>query len=133
MEFLGIGPLELVFILIIMLIVIGPNDMARSMRSLGRSLNRLYRSEAWRALTDASRNLRNLPNRLAREAALEELDALHREVDTPQREGRHVARQGIDEGLRAWIEPPQEETSIRPPQASERDGQDPAPGPSEVD
>ncbi len=74
MEILGVGPLELLFIVIIALIVLGPRDLAKSARSAGRYLNRLYRSDAWRSITRASRDLRDLPNRLAREAALEDLD-----------------------------------------------------------
>jgi sec-independent protein translocase protein TatB len=74
MEILGVGPLEVLFIVIIALIVLGPRDLAKSARAAGRYLNRLYRSEAWRSITRASRDLRDLPNRLAREAALEDLD-----------------------------------------------------------
>ena len=80
MEFLGIGPLELLVILLIALIAVGPRDLGKAARSTGRLLNRLYRSEAWATLTDASRNIRALPNRLAREAALEELDQTRREM-----------------------------------------------------
>jgi len=80
MEILGIGPLEAIFIVLIALIAIGPRDLGTSARSLGRTLNRVYRSEAWHSLTQASRNLRGLPNRLAREAALEQLDQVRREL-----------------------------------------------------
>ena len=81
MNFLGIGPLELIFILLIAIIVVGPRDLSKTARTLGQYLNRLYRSEAWRTLTDASRTLRTLPNRLAREAALEELDEVGRSME----------------------------------------------------
>jgi Sec-independent protein translocase protein TatA len=80
MEILGIGPLEAIFIVLIALIAIGPRDLGTTARSLGRTLNRVYRSEAWHSLSQASRNLRGLPNRLAREAALEELDQIRREL-----------------------------------------------------
>src|SRR3990170_3441196 len=69
MEILGIGPLEALFVLILALLVVGPQDLGKAARTFGRFLNRLYRSEAWSAITQASRNLRTLPNRLAREAA----------------------------------------------------------------
>ena len=80
MEILGIGPLELLFIIVLALIFIGPRDMGKYARTVGRSLNQLYRSQAWQDLTRASRGIRGLPNRLAREAALEELDQVHREL-----------------------------------------------------
>lgn len=76
MEFLGIGPLELVFILLIALIIVGPRDIAKTARTLGRFLNKLYKSEGWRTFLVASRTLRGLPNRLAREAETEELKEL---------------------------------------------------------
>ncbi len=92
MEILGIGPLEALFVLILALLVIGPRDLGKTARSFGRFLNRLYRSEAWGAITEASRNLRRLPNRLAREAALEELDEARAEL---KQAGKGV-RQEID-------------------------------------
>ena len=88
MEFLGIGPLEVLVILLIALVAVGPRDLGKAARSTGRLLNRLYRSEAWGTLTDASRNIRALPNRLAREAALEELEQTRREM-----------QQGLTDGL----------------------------------
>lgn len=81
MDFLGVGPLELLFVLLIALLVLGPHDIARFARKAGRFLNRLYRSEMWSTLNRASQEFRNLPNRLAREAALEDLDdTLRREI-----------------------------------------------------
>lgn len=81
MEILGIGPLELLFILLIALIAVGPRDLGKAARSTGRLLNQLYKSEAWKNLSEASRSIRTLPNRLAREAALEELAQVKREVE----------------------------------------------------
>ena len=81
MEILGIGPLELLFILLIALIAVGPKDLGKAARSMGRLLNQLYKSEAWQNLGEASRNIRSLPNRLAREAALEDLAQVKREME----------------------------------------------------
>jgi Sec-independent protein translocase protein TatA len=80
MEILGIGPLEALFILLIALIAVGPRDLGKAAQSVGRFLNQLYRSETWRNLSEASRNLRTLPNRLAREAALDELDQARKDI-----------------------------------------------------
>jgi sec-independent protein translocase protein TatB len=91
MEILGIGPLEALFVLILALLVVGPQDLGKAARTFGRFLNRLYRSEAWSAITQASHNLRTLPNRLAREAALEELDEARSEL--------HQASQGVGREL----------------------------------
>lgn len=90
MEILGIGPLEALFVLILALVFVGPRDLSKLARGLGRTLNRIYRSEAWHAVSEASRNLRTLPNRLAREAALEELDQAKAEIAEA---GRGVGKQ----------------------------------------
>jgi sec-independent protein translocase protein TatB len=72
MEILGVGPMELILILIISLIILGPNDMVKAGRTIGRTLRRIVKSPLWGAVQETSRNLRNLPNRLMREAGLEE-------------------------------------------------------------
>lgn len=71
MEFLGVGPSELIFIIVIALIVLGPKDMQKAGRSIGRWLNQLVRSDGWKAFQQTSRELRNLPTNLMREANME--------------------------------------------------------------
>jgi sec-independent protein translocase protein TatB len=71
MEILGIGPTELVFILLIAIIVLGPNEMQKAGRTVGRWLNQLRTSEGWKIVRDTSRELSNLPNKWMREANLE--------------------------------------------------------------
>jgi len=72
MDVLGVGPLELLFIFLIALIVIGPNDMVKTGRTLGRFLRKIVTSPTWQAVQQTSRDLRHLPNKLIREAGLEE-------------------------------------------------------------
>lgn len=126
MELLGIGPLELLFIIVILIIVVGPRDISKVARTLGRMLNKLYRSEEWRALTRASRSLRTLPNRLAREAQLEELEALSKDLDAIGGEVNQEVR-ALDEGMRAWAKP----APARPPEtipSPPLEGDEPAQG-----
>lgn len=80
MEFLGIGPLELLLIIILALIVFSPKDIAGGGKAVGRWINRLYRSDTYRSMKHVSQELQDLPNRLAREANLEELKDLQKEV-----------------------------------------------------
>lgn len=68
MDILGIGPLELLFIFLIALIFLGPTDMVKAGRTLGRMMRKIVTSDAWREIT----RLRTLPNQLMREAGLEE-------------------------------------------------------------
>ncbi len=74
MEFLGVGPLEFGFFLLIALILFGPNDMAKAGRTIGRFLRRVVTSEEWRAFNEGLRELRQLPTNLIREAGLDERD-----------------------------------------------------------
>jgi len=71
MEILGIGPSELLFIIIIALIVLGPKDMQKTGRTVGRWLNNLVRSDSWKTFQQTSKEIRNLPTRLMREANME--------------------------------------------------------------
>ncbi|MBI3762524.1 MAG: hypothetical protein HY260_11780 [Chloroflexi bacterium] len=80
MEFLGIGPAEFLFIIVIIIVVVGQRDIQKTARSLGRGLNAMYKSEGWKAFTEVSQQLRALPNRLAREAELEEIQRTAQEV-----------------------------------------------------
>ena len=76
MEIFGIGASELVFILLIAIIVLGPRDMQKAGRTIGRWLNELVRSDSWKVFQKTSAELRNLPRNLMREANMEvaELD-----------------------------------------------------------
>jgi Sec-independent protein translocase protein TatA len=105
MEILGVGPLEFFFVLLIALIIIGPRDMAKTARTLGRSLNRLYKSDSWRMILQASRNLRTLPNRLAREA---EMSDLREARDAIREAGQGISGDvhKLQDDLKAWTAPP---------------------------
>lgn len=71
MEIFGVGASELIFILIIAIIVLGPKDMQKAGRSIGRWLNQLVRSDSWKIFQRTSSELRNLPRNLMREANME--------------------------------------------------------------
>jgi Sec-independent protein translocase protein TatA len=72
MEFLGVGPMELIFIILLALLIMGPRDMSKAGLSIGRFLRRIVTSEAWQNFRQASKELSYLPNKLIREAGLEE-------------------------------------------------------------
>jgi sec-independent protein translocase protein TatB len=122
MEVLGVGPLELIFILIIILLVAGPKDIANTARNLGKGLNRLYKSPNYQVIRRASQEIRNLPARLAREAQLEELE----ELKVAQKELQDAAQSIGDstKPFQAWVadvsgstpNPPPKSTAA-PPQA----------------
>ena len=71
MEILGIGPSELFFIIIIALIILGPKDMQKAGKTIGRWLNDLVKSDGWKAFQQTSKEIRHLPTKLMREANME--------------------------------------------------------------
>jgi Sec-independent protein translocase protein TatA len=99
MEFLGIGPAELVAILIIIFVIFGPGDMVKMGATLGRSLRRLRQSEAWRAMQQATRELRSLPDNLARQAGIEDFEETAKDL----KEGLDAPRKAVRELDRSFV------------------------------
>lgn len=81
MEILGIGAPELIFIVIIALIVLGPKDMQKAGRTIGKWLRDTVTSDGWKLFQQTTRELRNLPNRLMREAN-EDLNKIGDDLNT---------------------------------------------------
>jgi sec-independent protein translocase protein TatB len=104
MEILGVGPLEIVFILLIALIVLGPKDMAKTGRTVGRFMYRVITSPGWRTFKQASKELRQLPTKLMREAGLEEneLRQIGQEIGVKELSGQ-IGK--IDYDLSSWTTP----------------------------
>ena len=99
MDIFGIGPTELVFIILIALILLGPKDMEKAGRAIGRFLRDMTKSEGWRAFRDTSRELRNLPNRLMREANLEDLEKDVGKI------GKEIEESTTIKGFGTWGDP----------------------------
>lgn len=109
MEILGIGPLELIFILLIALVVLGPNDMVKAGRTIGRFLNRLIKSPTWNTLLKTTQELKHIPTKLMREANLEEI----KDITSPQKilqdagvpDLKNIST-SINQDLSDWLNPP---------------------------
>ena len=72
MDLLGVGPLELVLLLVIVFLVLGPDDLAATGKKIGRFLSTVRKSDFWRGVNDVSKEIRSLPTTLMREAELED-------------------------------------------------------------
>lgn len=110
MEFLGIGPLELFFIILIALIVLGPKDMVKAGRTIGRFMRQIVTSESWRTIQQASRELRTLPNKLMREAGIEDLQKDFPQAQQIRKEigldEMKKEMEGLQEDIADWTTPP---------------------------
>ena len=105
MEFLGIGPLEVLLVLIIALIVLGPDEMVKAGATVGKFIRNFRRSETWLGFQRMSRSLKTLPEELARQSGLEEI---RKEID----EGTKVnsfetstKEEKTEHELKAWTQP----------------------------
>ena len=117
MDFLGVGPLEVLFILVIALIIFGPKDIAKAGQETGRFLRKLIMSPGWQTVQKTSRDLRNLPNKLVREAGLDEVQAEINQIGTIAKppDLKKEIQQELDkvgEGLSAWTSPVSHETEV---------------------
>jgi Sec-independent protein translocase protein TatA len=72
MEIFNIGPGELIFIVLLMIILLGPVEMIRLIRRAGELIREAGQSALWKELRKIDREARELPFKLAREAGFEE-------------------------------------------------------------
>lgn len=110
MEILGIGPLEFFFILLIALIVLGPNDMVKAGRTIGRFLNNMVKSPTWKTLQKATQEIKQIPTNLMKEANLEEVI---KDIPSPQQliddtgvNDINNTIKSTNEDLSAWLKEP---------------------------
>jgi Sec-independent protein translocase protein TatA len=84
MQLFGIGPLELLFILVIMILVLGPKGMVRAAHETGKFIRKVTRSPLWAEIVGTSREIRNLPAKIIKEAGIEkEVEELRRSTLPP--------------------------------------------------
>jgi len=113
MQFLGIGPLEFILILVIAVIVLGPQGIVKGAREAGKFIRKVVRSPLWRDVMDTSREIRDIPQKIIREAGIEQdLDDL-----------KHSTEGTISEIRRAsFTELPAVEKPARPPREEKKGG-----------
>jgi Sec-independent protein translocase protein TatA len=122
MEILGVGPSELIFIIVIALIVLGPKDMQKAGKSIGQFLNRMVKSDGWKAFQQTSRELRNLPTNLMREANMDLAETekeLRKSMKMPPLPGMPLPSNPN------LAQPREKENSIQPPFSTTADTAEP--------
>ena len=72
MEIFDIGTPELLFIVALAIIFIGPRRMSEAGATIGKWLNKVVQSDAWKAMRNISNEITHAPTRMMREANLEE-------------------------------------------------------------
>jgi Sec-independent protein translocase protein TatA len=137
MDFLGIGIPEVILILVLMLVVLGPKDMVKTGRQIGRLIRKVITSPAWTSMMTASREIREFPTRLVRDAGIEEeMEEIRKQSQvTVQIEDPRILDPRKVDGkttlpVSSEPEKPHLPPSMQadPPRPEETDPQDPTPG-----
>ncbi len=113
MEFLGISPVELIVILVILFLVLGPQDLVKLGGTLGRTIRNLRQSGTWRSIQDARRQLRDLPDQLAKEAGYEDVKSVSKELREEIKETK-AALNDLDQQVVAWTRQPEPFSQKKP-------------------
>ncbi len=136
MEFLGIGPVELLFVVIILLLVMGPTDLVEFASKLGTNIRKMRQSPTWNTIVKTARTLRNLPNTIADETGVNDLkkDLLRgtefsNSIGNPGRQEKwgQTGPQGGD-SFAAWTTPPDSSDPPPPPLDAPPPVGEPSPG-----
>jgi len=87
MEILNIGPLELLVILVLAVLLFGPDDLVNFAHKAGRWIYNLRKSELWQEIVGTSKQIQEIPQQIMQEAELEEtlkeINALNRTMISP--------------------------------------------------
>lgn len=118
MEIFNIGIGELLVILVLMYLLLGPQGMLKAARWLGQTTRQAYRffNENWRSISDVPMDIRDLPRALLNETGLNEtMDELRQETKAIQRDiNQTINSSGALAGEPPEGQPARQELKIRP-------------------
>lgn len=72
MRLFNFGIPELLVLLVLMIVVLGPERMLDGARSLGKTIYKITHSEVWASIWDTSREIRQMPKTIIEETGLQE-------------------------------------------------------------
>ncbi len=72
MKFFNLGLSEIIFIIIIALIIFGPENMVKTAKDAGKLVRKMTKSPYWKEVWATKRELNELPKMLVKEAELDE-------------------------------------------------------------
>jgi sec-independent protein translocase protein TatA len=102
MDFLGIGLPEIIAVGLILFLVLGPQDLVKLGSTLGRTLRSIRQSGAWQSFQEARQQLRHLPDELAKQAGMEQINEIRSELKEER-----ARLEKLDEQLVAWTRQPE--------------------------
>ena len=90
MQIFNVGALEVLFIMILAFIILGPKRTIESARDVGRWIRDLIKSPFWRDVVSTSNEIRNLPKRMMYDV---ELQKLVEDLDLSTQEIKEIIKQ----------------------------------------
>jgi Sec-independent protein translocase protein TatA len=94
MEVFNIGPWELILIIVLALVVFGPERMVRYSKEAAILIRRIIRSPFWRELVSTSEEIKTIPRQLVKDA---DLDESMREISQLRDTIKHPIRLDVPE------------------------------------
>lgn len=87
MEIFNIGPLELLLILVLAVLMFGPEDIVNFAHKAGRLIYNLRKSEFWQEVVGTTKQIQEFPQQILKEVELEEtmkeINALNQTMLSP--------------------------------------------------
>ena len=102
MKFFNLGLAEIIFIAILAFIVLGPGNMVKTARDLGKLVRKITHSPYWQEVWASRRELNEFPKILAREA---QIDETLRDLDLETRGVQSSLRSSISDLVREVEDP----------------------------
>lgn len=124
MQVLNVGILELLFILVLAFIILGPQKAIQTAGDVGRWIKDFVKSPLWKQLLSTSNELRDLPNKIMDEAeiknTIEDLDHSTKEIEKALDQVQSNTNQNLDK-LKQEID---EELQRSSPKIEPHDGEE---------
>lgn len=134
MNIFGVGPLEIIVVIVIGILVLGPEGMVETGKKLGKFLRSVVTSSWWQGVRRSVNEIQHLPQRLMREAELEELKELRDIREITEQGFPEIPKIGGDQILQnsSWTgaETPTEKSDPAPQESDPNPDQKPNPRPS---
>ncbi|MBN1119862.1 MAG: hypothetical protein JXJ17_02190 [Anaerolineae bacterium] len=92
----GIGIPELVLLVLVIFVVLGPERAQETALELGRLLGKLLRSKWWKEISEITQSLRDLPTTLIKMAELEGMQSELRETLSDIQKSAELDQEGKD-------------------------------------
>ena len=96
MNFFNIGFSELMVVLVIMLIFLGPHRMTSAAYRSARFLRKIMRSDAWRNFFDIYKEIKQYPSQIMQEVNMEEIKKELRDIQQKTDNEIQKINQGIN-------------------------------------